>query len=391
MLFMTGQTMSRMGSGMSMFVLPLVTFAVTGSLVVAGVAGSAYAVGNAVVLLPAGVHVDRRDARRILILSALVGGALVFSLVVVHLSWRLTAVHVLAVSLLLGAAAGFAFPAEAAMVRRMVSKSQAGVAVAADQGRQMVVGLVAAPLGGSLLSVGLMVPFVVDSATYILAASSLAMARQQPMDPAPRERGTVRSDLRVGLRWMWSRPAMRLIVLGVNAVNFATSGLLVAVVLVLQGQRVTFTAIGLLETAAAGAGVAGAVLASVLVKRMPTGTVGIIAFWALAAVFLTISVADAYPTYVILFAAAFLVIPVVDTMLVGHQFGATPEHLQGRVSSALGFVGTCTQPLSPLLAGVALELLPRTAALAIFGGCVALAALAMTLSPHIRSIGTSER
>ena len=61
-----GQTISELGSRVSMFVFPLIAYALTGSTLVAAGAEAAHLLGMAATLLPAGVLADRFDRRRIM-------------------------------------------------------------------------------------------------------------------------------------------------------------------------------------------------------------------------------------------------------------------------------------------------------------------------------------
>ena len=60
-----GQTVSELGSAVSMFVFPLLAFALTGSTLAAAAAEALHLLGLAGALLPAGVLADRVDRRRL--------------------------------------------------------------------------------------------------------------------------------------------------------------------------------------------------------------------------------------------------------------------------------------------------------------------------------------
>src|SRR3954454_17625205 len=62
-----GETISDLGSTMSLFVFPLLGYRLTGSTVVAAVLEAAGLLGMAATLLPAGVMADRHDRRRLML------------------------------------------------------------------------------------------------------------------------------------------------------------------------------------------------------------------------------------------------------------------------------------------------------------------------------------
>ena len=96
-----GQTVSEIGSRMTMFVFPLITYALTGSAMLAAASEALHLLGLAGMLLPAGVIADRCDRRRVMRLAS---GADVLSLVPSHhnhaigekIGIRLDADHVIA-------------------------------------------------------------------------------------------------------------------------------------------------------------------------------------------------------------------------------------------------------------------------------------------------------
>ena len=65
-----GQTVSELGTRISMFVFPLIAYAVTDSIWLASLVGTAELVGLSGALLPAGVLADRVDRRLLLRVSS---------------------------------------------------------------------------------------------------------------------------------------------------------------------------------------------------------------------------------------------------------------------------------------------------------------------------------
>ena len=99
-----GETISQLGSRVSIFVFPLVAYALSGSVLVAAWVEAAHLFGTAVVLLPAGALADRLNRRRLMLLASGSGALLYTSLVVAGLLGELTIPHLAVVGLLTGAA-----------------------------------------------------------------------------------------------------------------------------------------------------------------------------------------------------------------------------------------------------------------------------------------------
>ena len=91
----TGQTISEIGSRMTMFVFPLLTYALTGSALLAAASEALHLLGLAGALLPAGALADRVDRRRIMRFASGAGVLLYTSLMVAGLLGTITVPHLL--------------------------------------------------------------------------------------------------------------------------------------------------------------------------------------------------------------------------------------------------------------------------------------------------------
>jgi MFS family permease len=182
-----GQTVSALGISISSFAYPLVVLAATGSPARAGLVGSVLAGTTFFLRLPAGALVDRWNRKAILVVCdvgrALSAGALAVALALGHFWFA----QVLIVAFLEGAFGVLFGPAEAAAVRRVVAPPQVRDAIARNQSRMQLAGLVGPPLGGVLLGVGRALPFVADAVSYLVSLVGVLFVRSSLQDPpAPR-------------------------------------------------------------------------------------------------------------------------------------------------------------------------------------------------------------
>ena len=164
-----GQTVSELGTRVSMFVFPLVTYAATGSALLAGIAGGLDLLGMAIALLPGGLLADRVHRGRVMRTASGAGVLLYASLVVAAVLGALTVPHLFVVALLTGVCAGVFAPAEMSAVRAVVPREQLPTALSQQQARQHVANLVGGPLGGALFAVTRWLPFLFDALTFAVS------------------------------------------------------------------------------------------------------------------------------------------------------------------------------------------------------------------------------
>src|SRR3954452_7938121 len=112
-----GETVSELGSTMSLFVFPLLAYHLTHSTLVAALLTTADLLGMAAMTLPAGVLADRYDRRPLMLCSSATGAVLYASLAVAGSLGALTVPHLAAVALASGVARGVFQPAQMAAIR----------------------------------------------------------------------------------------------------------------------------------------------------------------------------------------------------------------------------------------------------------------------------------
>lgn len=71
-----GQAVSELGNTMSLFVFPLVAYALTGSAFAAAIVSAAFSLGSVLVALPAGALVDRWNRRQVMAIATGAGTVL---------------------------------------------------------------------------------------------------------------------------------------------------------------------------------------------------------------------------------------------------------------------------------------------------------------------------
>ncbi len=382
-----GQTISQLGSQMSMFVFPLLAYQLTGSAIVAAAAESSHLLGMALALLPAGVLADRLDRQRLMRWASGSGVLLYGSLVAAALSVGIGVPHLLVVAFLTGVGAGVFAPSEISAIRTVVHAEQLPTALSQSQARQHVASLLGGPLGGALYGVTRWLPFAADAVSFAICWVLLGRLRTDlsaPVSDSPRRRP--RQDLLEGLAFIRSRPFFRVLTLCAAGANLMVNALFFVAVLRLIEGGFSPVQIGLVSTTAGIFGILGAIAAPWLIDRFATGRLTVLVAWS----FVPLMVPMIFWNHPAVVAGALglglFLNPAGNAGIGAYRIAHTPTELQGRVQSTMQFVSMSSMPLAPLLAGVLLGILGGGPAVAVLGVLTALVALVPTLSRSVRAV-----
>jgi MFS family permease len=382
-----GQTISELGSRVSMFVFPLLAWQLTHSTLAAAAVEALHLLGLCGALLPAGVLADRRDRRRLMRLASGSGLVLYGSLVAAGLLGTLTIPHLAVVALLTGVGAGVFSPAETSAVRTVVPNEDLATALSQVQARQHVAGLLGGPVGGVLYGVTRWLPFAADTVSFAVSWVLLGRIRTD-LSPAPAEgpRPRAREEIREGLAFTMTRPFFRTLMIWAALVNLTVNALFFVAILRLIRAGFHPAEIGLVETAAGIAGIVGAIAAPRLIDRFATGRLTVLIAWSLVPLTVPMVLWNHPAVVAASMAAGLFLNPAGNAGIGAYRVAQTPGRLQGRVASASQFLSMSVMPLSPVVGGALLAAVGGPAAIAGLGVLTALAALVVTCSRTVRSV-----
>jgi MFS family permease len=380
-----GDTVSELGSALSMFAFPLIAYALSGSALTAALVEAAYLGGLCATLLPAGVLADRVDRKRIMLVSSATGCAAYTSLAVAGATGTLTLPHLVAVALVTGVAAGAFDPAQLSAIRSVVSTDDLPTALSQNQARQHVASLLGGPLGGVLYAVTRWLPFAVDALTFAVACATVSRVRTDLSAPRRRHE-PLRRQLGEGFRFIWQRPFFRTLMVWSALTNLVTNAIFFVVLLRMITEGVPAAQIGLVSTAAGLGGILGAGLAPSLIHRMPTGRLTVLIGWMCCLPLVPLTVSSSVWTACASTFFLLLLNPVGNAGISSYRMAVTPAHLQGRIGSTSQFASMSVMPLAPVLGGYLLEHQGGTTAITALVVASALLAVLLTSSRTIRSV-----
>lgn len=386
LVLITAQTIAGIAGAMAIFVLPLVTLAITGSPVKAGLIGTVGGIASWLLTLPAGALVDRWNRKRTMIASVGCTLAAYGSVAVAGVLDQVTLVHLAVAAFVVSSADAFFEPAQNAAIPRVVETTQLPQAMANDQARGALAGLIGSPLGGALLAVGRFFPFIV-SALALAVSWLLLFAIRRPLPaPARTERTHLVADIREGLRFIWEQAFIRAAIPIAMLVNLGVGGLLLVVNLHLYQVGVAPAAIGAIDMVAGLCAIAGSLVAGKIMQRVRLGTIVMAVLWAFALVCIPIPLTNNPFVIGALLGLAMLVNPVANAAIMSYKMAITPDRLQGRSTSAIVFLVMLMVPIAPLLGGFLLGHYGHYVAMYTFTVLVVVAAVVASFAKAIRSV-----
>lgn len=353
-LLWTGTAVSALGSTTSLVTYPLLILAVTESAALVGLTMAVSMLARLAVGLPAGVLVDWVDKRRLLLgcdLGRLVAqGGIAAGI----LSDRLGIGWIMAAVVVEGCLSTVASAAEPVAVRQIVDGERLPLALARNEARGAAAMLAGPPLGGLLFGVAPWLPFVFDSVTYLVSFGCVALIRTATPGTST-DRPALHHALREGLRWIWSRPFLRVTLLLISGNNLVSNSLLLLAIVVSNQRGDAELSTGMLVAIASVGTLLGALLAPRLVYRLSIRAILILnrLVWVLLLpLFLFASNAYALGG---LMAVMMLLGPTGNAAVTSGQMRSTPDDLQGRVASARGFCVGLAGPIGTGLIGYGLD------------------------------------
>jgi MFS family permease len=382
-----GETISELGSTMSLFVFPLIGYHLTHSTLAAALLATADLLGMAVMMLPAGLLADRFDRRRLMLGSSAAGALLYASLVVAGSLGTLTFGHLFAVALTTGLARGVFQPAQMAAIRTVVTTEDLPTAYSQNQARQHIASLLGGPLGGVLYAVRAWMPFAVDAISYGVSCVTLSRLRTD-LRPHQREGAPTRpvEQVKEGYRFIWGQPFFRTLLMWSGMTNLLVNACFFVVTMRLIRDEYAPAQIGLVSTFAGIGGILGALAAPYVIDRVRTGTLTVAVAWMCV---LPLAPLIWWSTPLAACVSVFLILllnPAGNAGIGSYRAAITPDDLQGRVGSAMGFVAMSVMPFAPILGGAMLTAFGGTRAVTALVVVTAIGALVPTLSRSIRSV-----
>jgi MFS family permease len=392
-LFFAGQSVSNLGGSVTLFALPLLVYQLTGSALNLGATAAAGTLPYLLFGLVLGAWVDRLDRRRLMIATDLMQAATIAAIPVLAALDLLSVWAVYAVAFVGSTLQVANDAAQFAAIPSLVAADDLVAANGRIQASFSAATVAGPPLAGFLASrVPIPAILVVDAATFLISAGTLALVRRRfNVETGPdRPASTIRRDVAEGLRYVLGHPVLRAISAMMFLVNFVSTTVYTQLVLFAKERLGAGDGqLGLLYSAGSVGVVVLSLAAGPLRRRLPFGVVALGALVASGLTTIALAATTWFWLAVALQALLSGLYMLFNINTASLRQAIVPNRLLGRVMSVAMVLATAATPLGALLGGLAIERTGNVALVyAVIGGVTALIALGFAaLSP----LGHAER
>ncbi|MDA8440122.1 MAG: MFS transporter [Propionibacterium sp.] len=366
--FWTGQTLAQFGARLAAVALPVLAVELlSASEQDLGYLNAAQTAAFLVVGLPAGAWIDRWFKRRTMISADLLRFVASFAVPLLWFTGQLQIWHLYVIGGVVGIATVFFDVAYQSFVPVLVPEDEIGTANARLETTSQIATMGGPALGGLALKV-MSAPFLMlaDAFGYLASVVFLSLTRDDehgyrtaPHDEHPqRDRSLVR-EIREGLDFVVSQPALRRIVACTGLSNlFATMGFTLVPLLVLRQIGLSPFLYGVVMTASSVGGAVGASITPALQRRLPIGSVmrvGILVAFAAGLLQPLAGVLGnrwlAFGALVVADVVLSVGVLIYNITQVSLRQRLCPKNLLGRMNASVRFVVWGVLPISALAGG----------------------------------------
>lgn len=387
LLLWSGQSVSQLGGRISDIAIPLLVLALTNSPAQAGFVGAVSGLPYLLFSLHAGAFVDRWNRKYMMMLCDAGRAANTVSIPVAAALGHLTVWQLYVNSAMEGTLFVLFNVAEVASLSRVVTKDQLAAASAQNEVVSMAGALGGAPVGGLIYqSLGRTVPFVIDAISYVASVGSLALIRVRFQTSRVQSTTNITTEIREGIFWFWQQPFVRFTAIRSGVLNFVLNGTYLILIVLAKQHRADPALIGVMLALGSLGGLLGAFVAPRLQRRLSAAAILITVTWFEALLYPLFAVVPTVLLLGLVYALLVVPSPTTNAVVLSYRLALIPDHLQGRVNSAVRMITYGAVPLGTATAGVMLQTMNGSAVVLVYGAILIVMALATTFSPAVRRL-----
>jgi MFS family permease len=354
--YWTGQTISNLGSSITLFALPLLVYKISGSALNLGIASAANMLPYLLFGLILGAWSDRVERKRMMILTDIARAAIIATIPLMALLGQLSVWWIYAVGFIHSTLTICFEAGEFAAIPSLVDQDDLVAANGRIQASYSAASILGPVLAGVLVAfVTLASLMLLDALSFLLSAFSLALVGisfNTSLDGRG-ERKHILHDVSEGLRYVWGHPVLRTISLMMALVNFVSASHGAQLVLFAKERlQASDTQVGLLYTAGSVGVVVLSLLAGALRKRWSFSRVALGALMLDGFFILALSLTRLYWLALICegLSQGFGILFNINTGSLRQAI--VPNHLLGRVITIASVLAWSAIPLGSFLGGL---------------------------------------
>jgi MFS family permease len=355
--YWTGQTISNLGSSVTLFALPLLVYKLTGSALDLGIAGAATFLPYLLFGLILGAWTDRVDRKRMMIGTDIARAVIIASIPLLAVLGLLSVWWIYLVAFL-HATLKICFDAgEFAAIPSLVNQDDLVTANGRIQASYSGASIVGPLLAGVLVTLmPLPVLMLIDAFSFLVSAFSLALIRISFNTGEKRAPTSIRADVVEGLRYVLGHPVLRNISMMMALVNFVGTTTYTQLILFAKVRLEASDAQASLLYSAGSLGVVILALAAgPLRKRWSFSTVALGALMMEGALTVVFALMHWYWPAIVLWTLIGGVGILFNINTSSLRQAIVPNHLLGRVISIASVLAWSAIPAGSLLGGFAIS------------------------------------
>ena len=380
------RSISYAGTAATAVALPLLAYQRTGSATVTGAVAAAESLPYLLFGLPAGAVADRVSRRRLMIAAELLAALAVLSAPAAEALGTLTAVHIVAVAAAIGTAFCWFDAAAWGALTQIAGRDRLTRANSLIWATATVTGIAVPALAGVAATLwDPSVVLVADSLTYLISIALLVrLGRAVEQHGARTSRRSLRKEITSGLAYLWRQPVIRTLSLTGFGLS-ATSGGALALLVVHAHEQLGLAdgdrRIGLLYAAAAAGAFLSALALPKLSRILGTGPLSIFGYLTFLVAVLALAGSRDLWAALLLWAVCDFASATAITNGITVRQQLTPDDLQGRVNTTGRMIAWGGTPVGAAVGGLVADAHGVATAYLLLGMPVALALIALVMSP----------
>lgn len=388
--FWLGQTISTFGGSFTSFALPLIIFRLTGSAISLAITVAVATLPNLLFGLLIGAWVDRLDRKRFMLVINFAQAGVIATIPFLSFLGDNSTSTIYAVSFI-SSTLGLCFmTAQSAVLPNLVPGTDLVKANGRIQASFSTATAIGPVLAGVLVSViPLEALLLVDALSFLIAAISLLVIRQNFGVTSERPKVGIRQDIAVGLHYIGTHPILRLIVILSALLNLVVSSRTAQIVLFAKEQlTANDTEVGLLFSATSVGIVICSLIAGTLRRYISFGQALLGSCILNGILTIALALTTSYWVALPLWALSMGMLIIYNINLAAFRQSIVASHLLGRVGSVLNVLSGIAIPTGALLGGL---IIARTGSVAFLFGLSGILMMIVGLLFSFTAVGQSDK